>query len=78
MPQKLSRQWIQDLGEDYKRVHISYLNSLGNLTITGYNSKYSNKSFEEKQNMEKGFKQSHFVNLNSIPAKVSNWGRSGN
>ena len=74
MPQKLSRQWIQDLGEDYKRVHTTYLNSLGNLTITGYNSKYSNKSFDEKQNMEKGFKQSHFVNLNKIPAKASNWG----
>lgn len=74
MPQKLSRQWIEDLGTDYKRIHDNYLNSIGNLTITGYNSKYSNKPFNEKQSMEKGFKESHFVNLNRLPADVSIWG----
>lgn len=74
MPQKLSRQWINDLGTDYKRIHDNYLNSIGNLTITGYNSKYSNRPFNEKQSMEKGFKESHFVNLNRLPAVVPSWG----
>ncbi|MBC9826190.1 MULTISPECIES: DUF262 domain-containing protein [Carnobacterium] len=74
MPQRLSRQWIDDLGPDYKRIHDTYLHSIGNLTITGYNSKYSNKSFGEKQTMEKGFKDSHFVNLNRLTANVPNWG----
>lgn len=74
MPKKLSGQWIQDLGKDFKRIHTNYLNSLGNMTITAYNSKYSNKPFKEKQNMEKGFKESHFVNLNKIPSNANNWG----
>lgn len=31
---------------------------IGNLTLTGYNQDYSNKSFQEKRDMEKGFKDS--------------------
>lgn len=73
MPQKLSSEWKKALGDQYQTIHDSYVNSLGNLTITGYNSKYSNRSFEEKQNMEKGFKESHFVNLNKLPARSENW-----
>lgn len=73
MPQKLSSDWKKELGKDYQTIHDNYVNSLGNLTITGYNSKYSNRSFEEKQNMIKGFKESHFVNLNKLPAKSENW-----
>lgn len=73
MPQKLSSDWKKELGKDYQTIHDNYVNSLGNLTITGYNSKYSNRSFEEKQNMVKGFKESHFVNLNKLPAKSENW-----
>lgn len=73
MPQKLSINWKEMLGSNYKLVYDNYLNSLGNLTITGYNSKYSNKSFEEKQNMKKGFKDSHFIVLNKLPAKKQNW-----
>ncbi|WP_088810343.1 MULTISPECIES: DUF262 domain-containing protein [unclassified Listeria] len=74
MPRRLTLAWQQELGQDYKQIHEMYLNRLGNLTLTGYNSKYSNKSFLEKQNMEKGFKESHFVNLNKLPAHAENWG----
>ncbi|EOH95251.1 DUF262 domain-containing protein [Enterococcus pallens] len=74
MPRHLSREWKNELGQNYLQVHQTYLNRLGNLTLTGYNSKYSNRSFEEKQKMEKGFKDSHFVNLNRIPANVRRWG----
>lgn len=73
MPQKLSKQWISDLGENYQEVHQLYLNSLGNLTLTGYNSQYSNRPFSIKQSMEKGFKESHFVNLNKTPAHANKW-----
>lgn len=60
MPQneKLSPQWQEDLGKDWKRLHEQYLHTLGNLTLTGYNSEYSDKSFQEKRDMEGGFKQS--------------------
>ncbi|GAA9388616.1 DUF262 and DUF1524 domain-containing protein [Helicobacter pylori] len=58
MPQKLTEEWERDLGENFQEIHDKYLNTIGNLTLTGYNPEYSNKSFQEKQGMEKGFKDS--------------------
>ncbi|GAA8178147.1 DUF262 and DUF1524 domain-containing protein [Helicobacter pylori] len=58
MPQKLTEEWEKDLGENFQEIHDKYLHTIGNLTLTGYNSEYSNKSFQEKQGMEKGFKDS--------------------
>lgn len=58
MPQILTEEWEKDLGENFQEIHDKYLHTIGNLTLTGYNSKYSNKSFQEKQGMEKGFKDS--------------------
>ncbi len=58
MPQTLTPKWEEDLGENFKAIHEKYLHTIGNLTLTGYNSEYSNKSFQEKRDMEKGFKQS--------------------
>ncbi|WRB73101.1 DUF262 and DUF1524 domain-containing protein [Helicobacter pylori] len=58
MPQTLTEEWERDLGENFKEIHDKYLHTIGNLTLTGYNSEYSNESFQEKRGMEKGFKQS--------------------
>ncbi|WP_120941747.1 DUF262 and DUF1524 domain-containing protein [Helicobacter pylori] len=58
MPQTLTEEWERDLGENFQAIHDKYLHTIGNLTLTGYNQKYSNNSFQEKRNMEKGFKQS--------------------
>ncbi|GAA9791014.1 DUF262 and DUF1524 domain-containing protein [Helicobacter pylori] len=58
MPKKLTEEWERDLGENFKEIYNKYLHTIGNLTLTGYNSEYSNKSFQEKKDMEKGFKQS--------------------
>ncbi|NHB17131.1 DUF262 domain-containing protein [Helicobacter pylori] len=58
MPQTLTPEWQKDLGENFEAIHEKYLHTIGNLTLTGYNSEYSNKSFREKRNMEKGFKES--------------------
>ncbi len=58
MPQKLTEEWERDLGENFQEIHDKYLHTIGNLTLTGYNPEYSNKSFQEKQGMEKGFKDS--------------------
>ncbi|GAA8596491.1 DUF262 and DUF1524 domain-containing protein [Helicobacter pylori] len=58
MPQKLTEEWERDLGENFQEIHNKYLHTIGNLTLTGYNSEYSNKSFQEKRDMEKGFKDS--------------------
>ncbi|WP_187941995.1 DUF262 and DUF1524 domain-containing protein [Helicobacter pylori] len=58
MPQTLTLEWQKDLGENFQAIHDKYLHTIGNLTLTGYNQEYSNKSFQEKRDMEKGFKQS--------------------
>lgn len=58
MPQTLDPEWEKDLGENFQAIHDKYLHTIGNLTLTGYNEKYSNNSFQEKRDMEKGFKQS--------------------
>ncbi|GAA8468665.1 DUF262 and DUF1524 domain-containing protein [Helicobacter pylori] len=58
MPQTLTEEWERDLGENFQAIHDKYLHTIGNLTLTGYNSEYSNRSFQEKRDMEKGFKQS--------------------
>ncbi len=58
MPQKLTEEWERDLGENFQEIHNKYLHTIGNLTLTGYNQEYSNNSFQEKRDMEKGFKQS--------------------
>ncbi|WP_231209527.1 DUF262 and DUF1524 domain-containing protein [Helicobacter pylori] len=58
MPQTLTEEWERDLGENFQEIHNKYLHTIGNLTLTGYNQEYSNNSFQEKRDMEKGFKQS--------------------
>ncbi|EJB25525.1 hypothetical protein HPCPY6271_0036 [Helicobacter pylori CPY6271] len=58
MPQTLTPEWQRDLGENFQAIHDKYLHTIGNLTLTGYNQEYSNNSFQEKRDMEKGFKQS--------------------
>ncbi|GAA9023847.1 DUF262 and DUF1524 domain-containing protein [Helicobacter pylori] len=58
MPQKLTEEWKRDLGENFQEIHDKYLHTIGNLTLTGYNSEYGNKSFQEKRCMEGGFKDS--------------------
>ena len=60
MPQNenLSAQWRSDLGADWERVHAEKLHTLGNLTLTGYNSEYSDRPFHEKRDMTGGFKES--------------------
>jgi predicted transport protein len=39
-------------------VHETWLHTLGNLTLTGYNSEYSDRPFKEKRDMPGGFKES--------------------
>ncbi|MFT2694640.1 DUF262 domain-containing protein [Helicobacter pylori] len=58
MPQTLTEEWERDLGENFQEIHNKYLHTIGNLTLTGYNTEYGNKFFQKKRGMEKGFKDS--------------------
>ncbi|MGH9871669.1 MAG: GmrSD restriction endonuclease domain-containing protein [Pyrinomonadaceae bacterium] len=56
--EKLSLEWRNDLGPEWERIHKTYLHTLGNLTLTGYNSEYNDRPFQQKRDMEGGFAQS--------------------
>lgn len=51
MPQKLSSDWQRMIGDNWQNDHAEYLHTLGNLTLTGYNSELSNKPFSEKKKL---------------------------
>lgn len=72
MPQTLSSKWKATLGDDWERIHEQYLHTMANLTLTGYNSQYSNLTFIEKRNMQKGFKDSAF-RLNNFVKSCEQW-----
>ncbi|GAA9575687.1 hypothetical protein HpHA54_07530 [Helicobacter pylori] len=59
MPQTLKEEWERDLGENFQEIHDKYLNTIGNLTLTGYNPTYSNKSFQEKKAWKKASRIAH-------------------
>lgn len=56
MPQKAlaSAEWREMLGDDCERVYEELINTLGNLTLTAYNSELSDASFAEKKAHLKG------------------------
>jgi predicted transport protein len=74
MPQneKMPEPWRVMLGEDWKTVHHTWLHRLGNLTLTGYNSTYSDKSLKDKQTISNGFQQSS-VRLNQDVRDAPAW-----
>ena len=72
MPQTLSDKWKDALGEEWERIHQQYLHTMANLTLTGYNSQYSNLTFIEKRDMEKGFNDSAF-RLNNYVKSCNQW-----
>ena len=72
MPQDASR-WGDTLGDDWENIHSTWLHRLGNLTLTAYNSRYSNLPFGEKKTIEDGFENSPLrLNFEYI-AKQDRW-----
>lgn len=51
MPQNrnLSTAWQKMLGDDWEAIRDRYIHTLGNLTLTGYNSELGDRPFHEKQ-----------------------------
>ena len=75
MPQNknLSSEWREALGQDvWETVHGKWLHTLGNLTLTGYNSKYIDKPFSEKRDMENGFQDSP-LKVNKGLGQLDTW-----
>ena len=75
MPQTLTEEWKTALGPDAERIHSEWLHRIGNLTVTGYNSSYSNKPFSVKKSTDKGFDSSPY-RLNRRLKETTTWGEA--
>ena len=73
MPRSLTGQWKADLGENWENTHEIYLNTIGNLTLTGYNSELSNRSFQEKRDHVPGGFRDSPLHLNKSLAQAERW-----
>lgn len=71
LPQTVTDWWKQHLGEDWQADYELYVHTLGNLTLTAYNSELSNENFLRKQ---QNLSQSH-IELNKYFKGLSKWNR---
>ncbi|MGD0819230.1 MAG: DUF262 domain-containing protein [Desulfomonilia bacterium] len=70
--ENLSKVWKEALGAEWERIRETWLHTLGNLTLTGYNSEYSDRPFIEKRDMPGGFKESP-LRLNQGLGPLEQW-----
>lgn len=75
----LSPAWQAELGPEWQRIQQTWLHTLGNLTLTGYNSEYSDTPFAYKRDQvanaegkKIGFKFSA-LNINDGLGEVAQW-----
>jgi hypothetical protein len=67
--QDLSTEWKIMLGDDWQTVQNEYLHTLGNLTLTSYNSELSDRLFSQKKTIDGGFNHSP-IRLNDFLRKI--------
>ena len=72
MPQNLTKDWERELGSNYEEIHGIYLHTLGNLTLTPYNSELGDKSFFDKKTCDNGFCKSKLT-LNEGLCELDRW-----
>lgn len=76
MPVVLNKKWVEELGPDHHLIHEEWRDKLANITLTGYNSQYSNNSFSYKRDFndgkEKGLSHSG-IGLNRWIGKQEKW-----
>ena len=63
MPQTMTMEWSKHITAEE---HEMYLHTLGNLSVTGYNSELSNKSFKEKCEIIKTHSKAVVLNMDVI------------
>jgi uncharacterized protein with ParB-like and HNH nuclease domain/predicted transport protein len=70
--ENLSAKWRAALGPEWQRVQDTWLHTLGNLTLTGYNAEYSDRPFSDKRDMPGGFRESP-LRLNEGLGALETW-----
>lgn len=76
-PQNPDPKWKIELGNDeFNFIKENYLNTIGNLTLSGNNGKLGNKSFVDKRDLdEAGYKDSRLW-LNKYLAILNKWDKA--
>ena len=72
MPRTLTPAWRTALGDGCDEIYATWIHRLANLTLTAYNSSYSNNPFIEKRDAENGFKNSG-IRMNQLIAQKDKW-----
>lgn len=75
MPQILNDDWIKYLGDDAGRIHEECCHLIGNICLSGNNSKLGRNLFPRKQTMEGGYKSSKFKTTREL-CDYGYWGES--
>lgn len=70
--ENLPGAWREMLGENWREIQETWVHRLGNLTLTGYNSTYSDRPFHQKKSIKGGFAESS-VRLNKFVREQSQW-----
>ncbi len=70
--ENLSAEWRNALGPNWRDVQETWLHTLGNLTLTGYNAEYRDRPFYEKCTMSGGFRESP-LKLNKHLRSLNTW-----
>lgn len=75
LPQTLDAggTWSEMLGQDSKNIHNKYVDTLGNLTLTGYNTELGNKPFDEKKVEYAKHGSGSHIELNTDVLKKTKW-----
>ena len=69
---RLSDDWINALGNEWREIQETWVHRLGNLTLTAYNPEYSDRAFHDKKTMERGFEESA-LRINRFVNKQNQW-----
>jgi len=69
---QLSADWMAALGSEWREIQKKYLHTIGNLTLTAYNSEMSDSPFADKLTMDGGFQQSA-LRLNKYVVTQTTW-----
>ena len=70
--ENLNASWREALGENWREIQELYLHTLGNLTLTRYNSEFKDHFFDQKRDMEGGFKMSP-LKVNEGLGQLETW-----
>lgn len=69
--EELGREWQSMLGENWEETRELWLHRLGNITLTGYNSEYSDLPFEKKKMLKD--KEGRRVGFDFSPLRLNQY-----